>query len=264
MEKVKSSNLFKTNNLLIGAFIVGIIIGASGYHLVMAPRIDGLNEELAQKTSQMTSMQSQMNELQANYSTALTDLAQMTQQYNDLVENSVTKAEYDELEESYMTLQESYQGYAEELALLQIENNDLMETNAELSMNYQKLEAKYNELRMIPWTAYTVSNLKVNLTVTTNTYLTNTPITGAISIQYLDGRPFNGRFQLLVWSDYYKNGKTSDVIIITGTSQYTIEAPFNLGPGRYFLLVNSIKDLSGNEIVSYNDLLMYRISLQMG
>ena len=195
---------------------------------------------------------------------ALVDLAQVTQQYNDLTTSSVTRAEYEELEEDYENLLGAYQDQTEELALLQATYQDLVASNAELSAEYQKLEAKYNALRMVPWTAFTVKNLRVNLTVTTNDYYSNVPITGTISIHYLDGRPYNGRAQLLVWSDYYGNGIPSPVFTVPGTAQYTVEAPFTQGPGKYFLLVASIKDQSGNEIVSYNDLLMYRVSLLMG
>jgi hypothetical protein len=263
MNTVKSSKLFKTSNLLIFALIVGLGLGAYGYNLLTAPRLESLNEELTQKTGQLALLQSQMGVLQLNYSEALGDLVQITQQYNDLTENSVTMAEYEELEGTYEDLLHSHQDQAEELALLQATNQNLVVANAELSTEYQKLLVKYNELRMLPWTAFIVGNLRVNLTVTTNNYPSNVPVTGTISIHYLDGRPFIGRIQLLVWSDYTSNGKPSPVLTVSGTTQYNFESPFML-PGNYFLLVSSIKDSLGTEIVSYNDLLMYRISLHMG
>jgi len=229
-----------------------------------APKLEGLTGELTQKTSQLSSLQTQLDSLQVDYNEALGDLAQVTQQYNDLTENSVTRVEYEELEEDYESLLESHQDQTEEVALLQATNQNLVATNTELSTEYQKLLVKYNELRMLSWTAFIAGNLRVNLTVTTNNYPYNMPVTGTINIHYLDGRPYDGRVQLLVWSDYNKMGTTSPTITVTGTTQYTFVAPFLSGPGNYFLLVSSIKDSSGKEIVSYNDLLMYRISLMMG
>ncbi|TRO54253.1 hypothetical protein E2P71_04605 [Candidatus Bathyarchaeota archaeon] len=264
MSTAKSNKLFKTSNLLIFTLIVGLVAGAYGYNVFITPRVDSLNEELTQKTSQVASLQSQLDELQVNYTEALGGLVQVTQQYNDLMDNSVTRSEYEDLEEDYESLLGSFQDQEEELALLQATNQDLTVTNTELSTEYQKLLLKYNELRMLPWTAFIVGNLRVNLTVTTNNYPSNVPVTGTINIHYLDGRPYNGRFQLLVWSDYYRSGKSSTVMTVSGSKEYTIESPFMFGPGNYFLLVSSIKDSLGNEIVSYNDLLMYRVSLQMG
>lgn len=262
---IKSSKLFKTSNLLIFALIIGLGLGIYVNNALTAPKVEGLTADLNQKTNQVSSLNSQLETLQANYTKALSDLVQVTQQYNDLLDYSVTRAEYEELEEAYESLLESHLSLTEELALLQATNQNLVTINAELSMAYQKLEAKFNALRMTPWTAFTVKNLKVNITVTTSDYPSNlVPIKGTIKIHYLDGRPYNGRIILQVWSDYYRNGKTSPVITVSGTTQYTFEYPFIQGPGKYFLLVSSIKDLNDNEIVSYNDLLMYRISLLMG
>jgi uncharacterized membrane-anchored protein YhcB (DUF1043 family) len=261
---IKSSKLFKTSNLIIIALIIGLGLGMYINNALTAPKVEGLTADLNQKTNQVSSLNSQLETLQANYTEALNDLVQVTQQYNDLVENSVTTEQFEELEIEYEDLLESHQDQTEELATLRAEHEDLVATNIELSIEYQKLLAKYNELRMVPWTAFVVSNLRVNLTVTTNTYSSNTPITGEITIKYLDGKPFTGRVLLLVWSDYSGNGKTSPIINVSGATQYTIEAPFLSGSGRYYLLVSSIKDASGKEIVSYNDLLIYRVSLQMG
>ena len=262
---IKSSKLFKTSNLLIFALIIGLGLGIFINNALTAPKVEGLTADLNQKTNQVSSLNSQLETLQANYTKALSDLVQVTQQYNDLLDYSVTRAEYEELEEAYESLLESHLSLTEELALLQATNQNLVTINAELSMAYQKLEAKFNALRMTPWTAFTVKNLRVNITVTTSDYPSNlVPIKGTIKIHYLDGRPYNGRIILQVWSDYYRNGKTSPVITVSGTTQYTFEYPFIQGPGKYFLLVSSIKDLNDNEIVSYNDLLMYRISLLMG
>ncbi|MFH2110671.1 MAG: hypothetical protein ABIJ47_05355 [Candidatus Bathyarchaeota archaeon] len=264
MNTLKSSKLFKTSNLLIITLIIGLGLGIYVNNALTAPRLEGLTGELTQKTNQVSSLQTHLDALQINYTEALGDLVKVTQQYNDLMDNSVTRAEYEELEEEYEGLLQSHQDQAEELALLQATNQNLVATNTELSTEYQKLLVKYNELKMLPWTAFIVSNLRVNLTVTTNNYPSNVPVTGTISIHYLDGRPYNGRVQLLVWSDYYRSGKTSPVLTVSGTTQYNFESPFLFGPGNYFLLVSSIKDSSGNEIVSYNDLLMYRVSLMMG
>jgi len=264
MNTIKSSKLFKTSNLLIITIIVGFCLGAYSYYMLTAPRLEGLNVELSQKIDQLISLQTQLDALQVNYTEALGDLGQVSQQYNDLMDNSVTRVEYEELEESYESLLESHLDQTEELAMVQATNQNLVAVNSELSIEYQKLLMKYNELKMLPWTAFTVGNLKVNITVATNYYPSNVPVTGTINIHYLDGRPFTGSVQLEVRSDYTGVGTTSPIIAISGITQYTFPAPFLSDAGKYFLLMSSVKDSSGKIILSYNDLLMYRISLQMG
>jgi len=249
--------LFSTTNLVILALIVGLGSGFYANYTLTNPKINGLTSDLEQKTSQVASLQTQLGALQANYTEALSELTQVTQSYNDLAGNSVAKSEYEELEESYQDMSSELEG-------LQLTNQILVSENHDLSIEYVKLMEKYNELRVYSWTYFEVNNLRVNLTVTSNTYPSNTPITGTVNIRYLNGSPFTGRITLLVWSDYYRNGKTSPTITVSGSTQYTIDAPFISGPGTYYLLVSNIKDLSGTDIATYNDLLNFRVTLQMG
>jgi hypothetical protein len=249
--------LFSTTNLVTLALIVGLGSGFYVNYTLTNPKINGLTSDLEQKTSQVTSLQTELGALQANYTEALSELTQVTQSYNDLIGNSIALSEYEELEESY-------QEQSSELEELQLTNQVLENENHDLSIEYVKLMEKYNELKVLPWTYFVVNNLRVNLTVTSNTYLSNTPITGTVNIRYLNGSPFTGRIKLLVWSDYFKNGKTSPLITVSGSTQYTIEAPFMSGPGTYYLLVSNIEDLSGTDIATYNELLSFRVTLQMG
>jgi hypothetical protein len=234
--------LFSTTNLVVLALIVGLGSGFYTNYTLTNPKINGLTSDIEQKTNQVTSLQTQLGELQANY----------------LVGNSIALSEYEELEESYQEL-------SSELEELQLTNQVLLNENHDLSIEYVKLMEKYNELRVLSWTYFVVNNLRVNLTVTSNTYPSNIPITGTVNIMYLNGSPFTGRIQLLVWSDYFKNGKTSPTITVSGSTQYSIEAPFPTSvPGTYYLLVSNIEDLSGTDIATYNDLLNFRVTLQMG
>ncbi|HEX9914280.1 MAG TPA: hypothetical protein VGB32_05115 [Candidatus Bathyarchaeia archaeon] len=249
--------LFSTTNLVTLALIVGLGSGFYVNYTLTNPKINGLTSDLEQKTSLVASLQTQLGALQANYTEALGELTQVTQSYNDLAGNSIALSEYEELEESY-------QDMSNELEELQLTNQILVDENHDLSIEYVKLMEKYNELRVPSWTYFVVNNLRVNLTVTSNTYPYNIPITGTVNIRHLNGSPFTGRIQLLVWSDYWKNGKTSPTITVSGSTQYSIEAPFNSGPGTYYLLVSNIEDLSGTDIATYNDLLSFRVKLQMG
>jgi hypothetical protein len=250
--------LFSTTNLVVLALIVGLGSGFYANYTLTNPKINDLTSDLEQKTSQVASLQTQFGALQANYTEALSELTQVTQSYNDLVGNSVALSEYEELEESYQEL-------SSELEDLQLTNQVLVNENHDLSIEYVKLMEKYNELRVLSWTYFVVNNLRVNLTVTSNTYPSNIPIYGTVNIRYLNGSPFTGRIQLLVWSDFFKNGKLSPIITVSGSTQYTIEAPFISGqPGTYYLLVSNIEDLSGTDIATYNELLNFRVTLQMG
>jgi hypothetical protein len=252
-----AKKLFSTTNLVILALIVGLGSGFYANYTLTNPKINGLTSDLEQKTSQVASLQTQLGAFQANYTEALSELAQVTQSYNDLAGNSVAKSEYEELEGSYQDMSSELEG-------LQLTNQILVSENHDLSIEYVKLMEKYNDLRVPTWTYFVVNNLRVNLTVTSNAYPSNIPIMGTVNIRYLNGSPFNGRIQLLVWSDYFRNGKTSPTITVSGSTQYTLEAPFISGPGTYYLLVSNIKDLSGTDIATYNELLTFRVKLQMG
>jgi len=253
-----AKKLFSTTNLVVLALIVGLGSGFYANYTITTPKIDGLTSDLAQKTSQLTSTQADLNALEENYTETLSELVQLTQQYDDLSANTVALSEYQEL-------QESYEDASNELETIQSVNQALVNENRELSLEYVRLMEKFNELKVLSWTYFIVNNLKVNLTVSSNTYPSNlSPISGTIKINYLDGRPFNGRVQLLVWSDFYSSGKTSPTITVPGYTSYSIETPFLFGPGSYYILVSVIEELSGTDVATYNDLLNYRISLQMG
>jgi len=258
MNTLKPIKLLNATNLAILALVLGLGIGAFAYNVYTSPKIQQLNSDLNQKTSQVSSLESQLQALNANYTEALNDLVQVTQQYNDLLSSSVSRSEYE-------GLFNIYHAQASELASIKVNYEHLTSANNELTTKYQLIEAKYNELRMLSWTSFTVRDLRVNLTVTTNQYSSNlSPITGTIRINYLDGRPFYGGYQLLVWSDYYRSGKESQVLTVAETASYTLESAFTLGPGNYYILVQKITDLTGNEIVPYNEISSYRIALKMG
>lgn len=249
--------LFSTTNLVTLALIIGLGSGFYANYTLTNPKINGLTSDLEQKTSQVASLQTELGALQANYTEALGELTQVTQSYNDLVGDSISLSEYEELDESYQEL-------SSELEELQLTNQVLVNENHDLSIEYVKLMEKYNELRVLPWTYFVVNNLRVNLTVNSNTYPSNIPVEGTVDIRYLNGSPFTGKIQLRVWSDYNKNGKTSPLITVSGSTQYSIEAPFISGPGTYYLLVENIEDMSGTDIATYSELLSFRVTLQMG
>jgi len=253
-----AKKLFSTTNLVILALIIGLGSGFYANYSLTTPRIEGLTSDLAQKTSQVGSLQDELIAVRANYTETLSGLMILTQQYEDLSSNSVSLSEYQEL-------QDSYDEASNEIETLQSVNQAIVNENRELSLEYLRLMEKYNELRVLPWTYFIVNNLKVNLTVTSNTYASNVvPVEGTISIKYLDGRPFNGQVKLMVWSDFYRSGKQSPTLTVPGYTGYSMESAFIHGPGKYFILVSIIEDLSGADVATYNDLLNYRISLQMG
>ena len=243
-----AKKLFSTTNLVVLALVVGLGSGFYANYTLTTPRIDSLTSDLAQKTSQLASTQLEFTALEDNYTETLSELVQLTQLYNDLSANTVAPSEYQEL-------QDSFEDASRELEDLQLVNQALVNENHELSIEYVRLMEKYNELRVLSWTYFIANNLKVNLTVTSNAYPSNVPVSGTIRIQYLDGRPFNGRVTLLMWSDYYRSGKTSPSITVSGHTSYTMESPFLFGPGSYYLLISNIKDQAGTDLATYNELL---------
>jgi len=253
------------------ALVLGIAVGYGVNNVITSPKIGSLREEMENKNDQIISLQSDMDLLEENVTSLMTSLNDLTELYDDLAENTVPKSQHDALAIEHQALTVDYDALEENYIALKAQSSslepvieELTEENQELLDEYEKLLDKYTEIRVLSWTNFDAHGLRVNLTTTTTTYDENMPIIGSISIYHENNRPFNGTIILMLWSDFYSNGRTSDEISIYGNADYSFNSPFVLGPGTYYLRVSEINDEEGKTVVTAYEVNEFRIKITMG
>lgn len=230
------------------ALVLGIAVGYGVNNVITSPKIGSLREEIENRNDQITSLQSNIDLLEENVTSLMASRARAAIEHQALIAN------YDALEENYIALKAQSSSLESVIEELTEENQELLDEN-------EKLLDKY---RVLSWTYFEAHGLRVNLTTTTTTYDQNKPIMGSISIYHDDNWPFNGTFILMLWSDFYSTGRTSDEISIYGNADYSLNLPFWLGPGTYYLRVSEIEDDEGKTVVAAFEVKEYRIKMTMG
>lgn len=230
------------------ALVLGIAVGYGVNNVITSPKIGSLREEIENRNDQITSLQSNIDLLEENVTSLMASRARAAIEHQALIAN------YDALEENYIALKAQSSSLESVIEELTEENQELLDEN-------EKLLDKY---RVLSWTYFEAHGLRVNLTTTTTTYDQNKPVMGSISIYHEDNWPFNGTFILQLWSDFYSTGKSSDEISIYGNADYSLNLPFWLGPGTYYLRVSEIKDDEGKTVVTSFEVKEYRIKMTMG
>ena len=253
------------------ALVLGIVVGYGVNVVITSPKISSLRDEIEIKSNQITSLQEAISLLEENVTSLMVGLTDLTELYDDLAENTVPKSQYDALETEHQELTVDYDVLGEAYLALEEQSSQwesiiegLAEANQELYDEYEELLAKYTELRVLPWTYFEVHGLCVNLTTTATTYDENKLIIGSISIYHEDNQPFNGTFDLILWSDYYSNGKKSDMFSVYGKTNYSFSYPLIQGPGIYYLRLFEIVDAEGDTVVTSYEVKEYRIKITMG
>jgi len=249
---------------LIVTLIVGIAIGYKVNDVITSPKIRSLREGIEDKDDQITAMRITIDRLEENVTGLMVSLTDLTELYDDLAENTVPKSQHDALAAEHLELTEDHNALEAQASSLRSINEDLTEENQNLSEEYEELLAKYSEIRVLSWTYFEAHSLRINLTTTTTTYNKNKPIMGSISIYHENNQPFNGTIRLMLWSNYYSSGTTSDKFSVHGQADYSFSYPFLQGPGTYYLRVSEIRDAGGFTVVTYNEAREYSIKITMG
>jgi uncharacterized membrane-anchored protein YhcB (DUF1043 family) len=253
-------NMLSSKVLISIALIAGLILGYTINNVLTRPKINELDE----KTQVLEELQQNYAKLQSNYNELDENFDSLNDEFESLKATSIPLSEYNSLLNDYQALEEETETLNSEVNQLQ---DELFNTNLaknELQTEYTRLLEEYNKIRVLSWTFFIIEGLEVNLTTVKNEYVSIEDITGDMSIYYLNGEPFTGSFSLILWSDYYDQGRGSVSFQINGETEYVFDDPFMQRTGSYYLRVREIKDEQGNIIASYSDLLDYRIPIQMG
>jgi hypothetical protein len=93
----------------------------------------------------------------------------------------------------------------------------------------------------------TVKDLNIKLSVDHTTFYYKDPVTGNVTITYLNGTGFEGSFTLQVQPDFGMGGGVgSNHILTDGFCEFKLSEPvFIYGPGNYTIYLMSISTTDG-------------------
>ncbi len=268
---MSTRKLFSPWNVALVTLMVGLILGYQVNDVLMSGKLDDLQETIDGQSVTISSLEQQVAVLHENYTQVHDDLEQVTEAYETLQSDAVSRTVYDELLEDYEDTTHELDEAEDMVSELEDELNDVEQQLSELDdeydelqENYFKLWNEYNKIKVLSWTYFVFEGLEVNLTTTKLEYEQNSNIEGTMMIHHVGGEPFNGTFVLRSWSKQYSIGTSSDEKNIYGEREYTFDNPFKFGAGSYSLRISSIKDADGNVIASTTQLSDYSIDLQVG
>ena len=263
--------LYNPWNIALVTLIVGLMLGYQVNDVLSSRKMEDLQETIDSQSATISSLEQQVAALHKNYTEVQNELEEVTEVYETLQNDAVLRSIYEELLEDYgdatQELDEAEDTVSEledEVNDLEYQVNELEEEYDELQESYFKLWNEYNKIKVMSWTYFVIEGLEVNLTTTKLEYEVNSNIEGTMMINHVSGEPFNGTFELRVWSKYFNIGSSSDEESIYGEREYTIDNPFKFGAGSYSLWVSSIKDADGNVIADFTQLKDYSIDIQVG
>jgi len=236
--------------------IIGLVVGVYFDNAILnKPRIESLTQTISDQDSSINNLETQLETLQNDYDSLQNDYDQLyteSQQQIDEVEDTVAQLEnqIDSLLGSVDTLESLVSERTLEIV--------------ELEESLDRLQRKYDEVNNPLFTAFTINDLFINLTVTTDSYRDNSPVTGSVTITDSNGGIFIGSFKLTLIKVYPNIGTPSEFYDIQGSKTFTWSNPFVLGSGTYRLSLSEVKDSIGNTLLTSLQLKPYGIYIFLG
>jgi hypothetical protein len=238
------------------ALIIGLIVGfVADSTIISRPKIQSLTDQTTAQQDQITVLEAEINSIQSDYDSLQTQYDELETTSQETEEEQ--KAEIEQLETQ---IQGQYQMLIER-------EDDLENLQAlfdELQESYSTLETDYNKIFNPLSKEFTANGLNIELSITTDIYPDNYPILGVVKITNSDGSPFEGEFKLSISKVYVNAGTSSDVYDIFGIVDFSWSGAFVLGSGSYKLNIIDLKDDSGNTAVPNVELRANPLFIFMG
>ena len=173
----------------------------------------------------------QISTLQSKLSSLESEISSLTTNYNNL------NTTYNQLRESYGALNVTYY--------------NLNESYIELSQGYADLLFHYNLLNKPASNFTTIKDLNITLILHHTTYYYQDPVSGNVTITYLNGTMFEGSFILYIRHLTKETMSTTASILISGFTEFYLSPPvFRFGPGNYTIGISSLSTTDGYIIES--------------
>lgn len=176
----------------------------------------------------ITSLQADKNTLTNQVNDSQTQLSQKDNQIQTLqnqVEN--LSSQINVLNQNYLALNQSY---------------------TELLRQYEDLLFHYNLLNQPASNFTTYADLEIQFSLDHTTYYYQDPVSGNITINYLNGTAFEGKVYMSFY--LYGVGSKGFVVNIEGFVRFNLSPPvFEYGPGTYKVTIWSLKTPDGYFII---------------
>jgi len=192
------------------------------------------------------------NVLYGKYTQLKNDYEQLEDDYSTLQnQHSQLETGYQELEANYNTLNTTYNQLRESYGALNITYYNLNESYIELSQEYADLLFHYNLLNKPASNFTTIKDLNITLALHRTIYYYKDPVSGNVTITYLNGTAFRGSFILYIRHLTKEVMSTTAWISIDGFTELYLSPPvFQFGPGNYTIGISSLSTADGYIIES--------------
>jgi len=213
--------LNKVKLAFAGSVTLILLLGASNIWLFTT--ITSLQSDKSVLTSQIQTLQDQADNL----------LNQLNQKNSQL-----------------LTLQDQVENLSSQISVLTQNYMNLNDSYNELLRQYEDLLFHYNLLNKPASNFTTINDLNITLAVDRTTYYYKDPVSGNVTITYLNGTAFRGVFILYI-RHQTKGTSTTAGIAIDGFTEFYLSPPvFRSGPGNYTIGISSLSTTDGYIIES--------------
>jgi len=235
--------LSRVNIAFAGSLALIVLLGVSNFWLFTT--VTSLQADKTALTSQLNDSQTQLNDSQTQLNDSQTQLNDSQTQLNaknNLIQTSQNQINNlsDRIEELEAQLQSK---------LTQI--NALNESYTELLREYEDLLFHYNLLNGPASNFTNIQDLQITFTTSRTTYYYKDPVSGNVTITYLNGTAFRGAFILYIRHITDEVMSTTAEIAIDGFTKFYLSPPvFRFGPGNYTIGISSLSTADGYIIES--------------
>ena len=232
-------------DLTIGV-MVGLVIGLVLGYAITGPnnskleqqidqlesRVIDLQDQLESKDNQISDLQSQIEDKNTQINTLQDQMADLQSQIGEL-QNQLTSKNNQILE-----LQNQLADKETEISDLQSQISILQDQVDELQSQLKLLNAPVSSFT-------TINDLKITIATHKHVYSYKEPVSGNVTVYYLNGTAFKGSF--VIYIELLGDGMTSGMTFpVEGYGEFHVKTPtFRFGPGKYRIGILVLYDAEG-------------------
>ena len=136
--------------------------------------------------------------------------------------------------------------------------NQLNDIYVELFQKYEDLLFHYNLINGPASNFTTIKDLQITFTTERTIYPYQDTLSGNVTITYLDGTAFNGKFGIRIHPEFggYGDVETGTIYAVNGYGEFLIPPPysFNYGPGNYSIYLGRIHTVDDYVVAAGHEL----------
>jgi hypothetical protein len=236
--------------------LAGGLLGYQIEYMLTDPVITSLEDDLNNTKVNFKLVQAELEDLKKDYELLETNFSSLRSEFLELKNESIALAEYEELLDDYLNI-------SNELSNKEFLLEDTNQSYQNLKEMYVALLIEYNLWVLPESITMNVNNLNISIDLDGTRFEHNRPMTGAVTISYSSGEPFNGNVSLRIRNEFFELSSGTDEFEIFGETVFSISGRFIWGAGRYSIALWEIIDEDGSIIAVYNDLRDYRLYFEV-